>query len=388
MKTQKLLATLLVAGMLFTGCGLKSQNAVITINGHAITQKQYDDLFDKAVAGSPFASMGGFKENPDGMLALMTRQRVLNQLIIQEILDQEAEQRDIKVSGKEVDEAVAKVMDKVGGKEQLMAILKQNGVSAGEFKKDIKNQVRLRKLAQAADKIEVTDKDCEDFYKKNITKFKTPQQVRASHILIAANEYQLEQELTKDGTVSIDKKELQKKVADKMKAQKELAAKVAKEVKADKDNFANYAKKYSDDPGSARQGGDLGFFAKDKMVPEFANAAFAAKPNTITDPVKSQFGYHIIMVTDRKEATTTPYEKAKSDIKETLKTNKEIQALDDLSKAAKEKATIEYSDDFYNPEIVEKKLNSQLEGLKDKMGVPDKMRTKKPEQKKPAPKKK
>ena len=74
-------------------------------------------------------------------------------------------------------------------------------------------------------------------------------------------------------------------------------------------------KKYSEDENSAKQGGDLGFFAKDRMVPEFAEAAFKAKPNTVTEPVQSQFGYHIIMVTDRRAAGVVPYEKAKSDIK-------------------------------------------------------------------------
>ena len=111
---------------------------------------------------------------------------------------------------------------------------------------------------------------------------------------------------------------------------------------------------------SAQKGGDLGFFAKDRMVPEFAEAAFKAKPNTVTEPVKSQFGYHIIMVTDRRSAGVVPYEKAKADIKNYLTQEKQVKALDDLTQAAKKKSKIEYLDPKYNPDEIAKKLNKQV----------------------------
>lgn len=387
MKSKKLLATLLVAGMLFTGCATKNSQMVIKINDRGVTQKQFDDLYNKAIESSPFVAMG-LKENEDGMLSLMTRQRVLNQLIVQELLDQEADARGIKVSKEELDEAVEKIIDKVGGKDQLLSILKQNGVSVNDFKKDIKNQERLRKLAREVENIEVSDKDCEDYYKKNPAKFKNPQQVRASHILIMANPYEYEQEFTKDKDVSKlteeEKKDLKAKVEAKMQERKEFAEKVAKEVKADKENFAQYAKKYSEDKSSAIKGGDLGFFDKDRMVPEFSNIAFSVKPNMVTNPVKSQFGYHIIMVTDKREASTIPYDKAKDSIKEMLRSSKELKVLDDLVEAAKKKATIEYADDKYNPELVGNKFNQEMTNLKDKMGVPDEMRN---DKKKDKPKK-
>ncbi len=388
MKSTKLLVTLAVAGMLFTGCGAKNNQMVIKINDRGVTQKQFDDMYYKAIEASPFAAMG-LKENEDGMLSLMTRQRVLNQLIVQEILDQEADARGIKVSKEELDEAINKIIDKVGGKDQLLSLLKQNGVSTSEFKKDIKNQERLRKLAREVSNIEVTDKDCEEYYKKNPAKFKNPEQVRASHILISANPYEYEQEFTKGKDVSklseAEIKDLKAKVEEKMKERKEFAQKVANEVKADQENFAQYASKYSDDKSSAIRGGDLGFFDKEKMVPEFSNIAFSIKPNMITNPVQSQFGYHIILVTDRKEASTIPYDKAKESIREMLKSSKEIEVLDDLLEVSKKKATIEYADDKYDPEKVGKQFNKEMTDLKDKMGVPDELRN---DKKKEEPKKK
>ncbi len=362
MKGSKVLATLMLSAMLFTGCGLKDQQAIIKVNDGVITLKEHDDLMSKQLAQSPFAKMSDadLTGNKDGFVYLMTEQGVVNQLIIQKLLDQEAEARGIKVSQKDIDQAIKDVMDKMGGKDQLMSTLRNNGISTAEFKKDIKVQVKMQKLAAEAGNINVTDADCKNFYNKNQDKFRHADQVRASHILISANPYQIQQEITAKSKTKMDEKEL-KAAVEKVMAEKQAEAeKLAKELQADNSKFAQYAKKYSEDPQSAKQGGDLGFFAKDRMVPEFAEAAFKAKPNTVTEPVKSQFGYHIIFVTDRRGAGVVPYEKAKSDIKDYLVQEKQIKALDELTTAAKKKAKIEFVDQRYNPDEIAKKLHKQV----------------------------
>ena len=365
MKGSKILATLLLSAMLFTGCGLKDNQAIIKINDGVITLKEHDELMSKQLAQSPFAKMSGadLNGNKDGFVYLMTEQGVINQLIIQKLLDQEAEARGIKVTQKDVDQAIKDVMDKMGGKDQLMNTLRNNGISTAEFRKDIKVQVKMQKLATEAANIKVTDADCKNFYNKNQDKFKHADQVRASHILISANPYQIQQEITEKTKGKMDEKELKAQVEKVMAEKQAEAEKLAKELQADNSKFAQYAKKYSEDPQSAKQGGDLGFFAKDRMVPEFAEAAFKAKPNTVTEPVKSQFGYHIIMVTDRRGAGVVPYEKAKSDIKDYLTQEKQVKALDELTTAAKKKAKIEFVDQKYNPEEISKKLHKQVNDM-------------------------
>lgn len=365
MKGSKVLATLMLSAMLFTGCGLKDQQAIIKVNDSVITLKEHDDLMSKQLAQSPFAKMSDadLAGNKDGFVYLMTEQGVVNQLIIQKLLDQEAEARGIKVSQKDIDQAIKDVMDKMGGKDQLMNTLRNNGISTAEFKKDIKVQVKMQKLATEAGNIKVSDADCKNFYNKNQDKFRHADQVRASHILISANPYQIQQEITAKSKTKMDEKEL-KAAVEKVIAEKQAEAeKLAKELQADNSKFAQYAKKYSEDPQSAKQGGDLGFFAKDRMVPEFAEAAFKAKPNTVTGPVKSQFGYHIIFVTDRRGAGVVPYEKAKSDIKDYLVQEKQIKALDELTTAAKKKAKIEFVDQRYNPDEIAKKLHKQVNDM-------------------------
>lgn len=361
MKGSKLLVTLALSSILFVGCGVKNQNAIIKINDKAITQAEYDKLMDKSIGQSPFASFGDLKGNKDGFLYLMMEQNVINQMIITELLEQEAESRGIKVTNKDVDEALKKTMDQMGGKDRLVEVLKANNVNIKDFKNDLKNQVKMQKLANSIGKIEITDKECEKFYKENPDKFKNPEMVRASHILISANAYQIQQELTKDGKIEIPQEELKAKVEAKLADKKAEAEKLAKELKADKTKFVEYAKKYSDDPGSAKQGGDLGFFPKEAMVPEFANVAFEAKPDTVSDVVKTQFGYHIIYVQDRRAAGVTPYDKAINGIRDYLKTEKQIKALDELTAAAKKNAKIEYMDERYNPEVIQKKLTNQVD---------------------------
>lgn len=361
MRASKLLVTLALSAVLFTGCGIKSQNAIIKINDQAITQAEYDKLMDRSIGQSPFGKMGDLKGNKDGFLYLMMEQNVINQLIITELLEQEAKDRGIKVTGKDVDEALKKSMDQMGGKDRLIEVLKLNNISVADFKKDLKNQVKMQKLANSAGKIEVSDKECEKFYKENPDKFQNPEMVRASHILISANAWQIQQDLTLDGKRKMEEAELKAQVEAKMADKKAQAEKLAKELKADKTKFAEYAQKYSDDPGTAKQGGDLGFFPKEAMVPEFTKVAFESKPDTVSDVVKTQFGYHIIYVQDRRAAGVTPYDKAQNGIKDYLTTEKQIKALDDLTAAAKKKAKIEYMDERYNPEVIQKKLTKQVD---------------------------
>ena len=363
MRASKLVSTLALSALLITGCGFKGQNAIMTINDKPITQARYDKLIDQAIVQSPFGKMGDLKGNKDGFLYLMTEQRVVNQLIIEELLNQEADARGITVSNADVDSALQKIMEQMGGKDQLAQILRQNGVSAGDFKKDVRRQVKMQKLANAAGNIEVTDKECETFYKNNPEKFNYPEQVRASHILIAANPYQIQEELKEKSKKELSKEDIIAQVEAKIAEKEALANKIAENLKVDSSKFAQLAKKYSEDPGSAKQGGDLGFFPEKQMVPEFAKAAFEAKPETIVGPVKTQFGYHIIIVKDRKEAGVTTFEQAKSDIKDFLTTERQIKALDDLTQAAKKKAEIKYMDERYNPDEIQKKLHFQMDGF-------------------------
>lgn len=137
--------------------------------------------------------------------------------------------------------------------------------------------------------VTVTDQEVKEYYDKNKDRFATPESVRASHILVS------------------DDAEM-KKVQDDLKGGM---------------SFEDAAKKHSTCP-SKEKGGDLGFFSKGQMVPEFEKAAFAMKPGeTSKEPVKTQFGLHLIKVVEKKEASVHPFDEVKEQIKETVLTEKQ-----------------------------------------------------------------
>lgn len=139
----------------------------------------------------------------------------------------------------------------------------------------------------------VSQQDVQRFYEENQQQFSTPEQIRASHILLE--------------TEGKDEEAVKKRAED-------LAAK----AKAGAD-FAKLANENTDEEVGKTRGGDLDFFSKGQMVPEFDAAAFAMKPGEISDPVKTQYGYHIIKVTDRRPATTRPLTEVHAQIEDQLK---------------------------------------------------------------------
>lgn len=357
MRGKKLLTTLAVSAMLFAGCGLKSGEAIIKVNNQNITQGQFDAEFNKQ-AGNGIAKALGIdvKDDKNSFLYLLIKDRVVNELIVKSLLNQEIEKRGITVTNKDVDDAVKDIIDKVGSKEQLDALLKQNGISNSQFKKDLKEEVKMRKLATELGSSSVSDAEAKKFYNENINKFKHPDKVRASHILITVNPKEIEEVIKSDpNNKNMDEATVKAKVNEEIQAKEAKANQLLAEAKKDPTQFAKLAKENSEDTATANKGGDLGFFAAKEMVPEFSKAAFSMRPNTISDkPVKTQFGYHIIMVTDRSAAGQDPFEKVKANIKAYLENQKQIELIDKLTESLKKSAKIEYVNPAYNPENIQK----------------------------------
>ncbi|MEI8355413.1 MAG: peptidylprolyl isomerase, partial [Deltaproteobacteria bacterium] len=197
-------------------------------------------------------------------------------------------------------------------------VLKENNLTEKEMTLLMRKEVVINNLLEkeVVSKVSVTDAEVKKFYEENKDKFKNDESVKASHILIG-----------------VDAKATD---ADKKKA-REKAEAIRKRILAGED-FAAIAKKESTCPSSA-QGGDLGFFTKGQMVPEFDKVAFALKPGDISEVVETKFGYHIIKVQEKKAAGTRSFEEAKKNIEEYLKSLKiqkgVTEYLDKLRKDAK-----------------------------------------------------
>lgn len=349
---KKLLVCLAMSTILLTGCSFMHKNdGIIKVNGQVITQAEFDKEFDKAIDNSVFKQFGGSKnviksdENP---LYSVFKEKIVNELIIKSLIDSEIEKRGIVATKEDIQAEQKRVIDKVGSKEELNKILKQRGISNAQFTNDLKTQVKIRKLVDSIEKVNITDADAQKFYNTHPQDFTHGEQVRASHILVSADFLQIVRDI-KTKNPEITPTELNAQAEKVMAEQKKKAEAILAEVKSNPADFEKIASQKSDDRASAERGGELGYFPKEAMVPEFSKAAFAMKPDTISDLVQTNYGYHIIKVTDRMEAGKTPFVKVKDEIKFYLETQKQVEVLKKLTSSLMKQAEIEYLNDSFNP---------------------------------------
>lgn len=236
---------------------------------------------------------------------------VLENLINAKVLEEK-----YSVSDKEVNKELEKVKGQFGSDEEYLAALNSSGI---KDEKTFKAQLKISLLQKEAvtDGIKVTDKQLKEYYAKNKDQFIT---VKAQHIL----------------------------VSDENKA-KELKQKL--ENGAD---FAKLAKENSTDTASAKDGGSLVEFKKGQMVAEFDEVAFTIKPGTISEPIKSQYGYHIIKVNERNEKS---FKKAKTEV-ENLYLAGKAKPYTDVIKKIKEDAKVEIKDEKLKKAVDELILNA------------------------------
>jgi peptidyl-prolyl cis-trans isomerase C len=282
------------------------------VNGEAIMKVDFDRLIKnmEVSANQPVPA-----ERRDEIF-----RRALDQLVTYTVLTQETRARKISVTDAEVEENLKQMRSQFPNEEAFKKALAARGMTVEKLKSDAKVDMSISKMmdAEVASQSAPTDAQIREFYDKNPDKFKQDEAVRASHILFKVAE---------NADAASKKKAL------------DQAQSVLKQVRSGAD-FAELAKKYSAD-GSAPQGGDLNFFTKGQMVPAFDEAAFALKPGQISDIVTTQFGYHIIKVTDRRGASTVPFEQVSEKIKEFLTEQQKQQKAQAFIDALKQKARIE-----------------------------------------------
>ena len=351
---KKFLTCAALSVIMLSGCSF-NKTGIIQVNNKVITKTQFDKAFDSEINNSVFKNFGGsdnFVKSDDNFMYVIYKEKVVKELIVKTLLETEIEKRGIKVNEEDIKAEMKSIIDKVGSKEELNKLLKQRGVSNSEFTDDLKSQIKIKKLINSISNIKISDSDAEKYYKSNLDKFKHAEQVRASHILISSDLLQQIRDL-KAKNKDISATELNAKVEKIQAQQKAKAESILNEVKANPDNFEKIAQQKSDDKISGERGGELGFFSRQDMVPEFSNAAFSMKPNTISDKlVKSNYGYHIIKVTDRIEAGTTPYSKVKDEIKFYLETQEQIKVLKTLTDGLMKSAKIVYVDEAYDVDML------------------------------------
>jgi foldase protein PrsA len=266
--------------LIVSGCGLiekdstegkviDGKDVVASVNEEHVSKSDFDIQADRVKTaleanGQDFSTAEGKKNFQE------IKKKVLDSMIRDIIALQQAKKSDVSLKEGQLEEAIVQLEAYHGGKDALDNYLKNQNMDRAEFSELLKEQLIINNLKEKlTSDITVTDDDVKKYYNENSEMFKlSSPEIRASHILVATEDE---------------------------------AKKVLSQLKEGKD-FAELAKKYSTDNTTSVEGGDLGFFGKGQMVPEFEKAAFALKPGEISDIVKSEFGYHIIKVTGERSS--------------------------------------------------------------------------------------
>lgn len=299
------------------GCSA-DKKAVAVVNGKDLTLGNYQKLLalNKLSMESYYGSDIWSTEIEKGKTYEDTlREMVLQTMIGSEVIYQQAEKEKVAPTDKQVQEQIDSFNESVKNDTEYKEELKKMGIDESflkfQFARDLANSNLQEKFEADA---KIPEDNMKKYYEENKDSFYTDT-VTASHILLK--------------TQDDNGKELsgEKKKEAKKKAEEALA-----KVKAGED-FAEVAKKYSQDT-SASAGGQLGTFGRGKMVPEFEEAAFSMKPGEISDIVETQYGYHIIKVTDRVDKQET-YDDVKDQIKSILASEKYSEYVEKLRKDSK-----------------------------------------------------
>ncbi len=265
-------------------------NVLAHVNGEDVTKADLDRAVQalEARAGGPVPA-----EQRDQVV-----RGVLDQLIGYKVLVQETRARKVSVPDADVDARIGQIRGQFPSEAEFTQMLAQRNLTLEQVKSDARQDMAIAKLIEdeIASKVAVKPEQVTDFYGKNPDQFKQGESVRASHILISVPK----------GADAAAKAEARAK-----------AEQVLKEVKAGGD-FAALAKQHSADPGSAANGGDLGFFQQGQMVGPFNDAAFSLAPGAISDLVETDFGFHIIKVAEKKEGRTIPLEEVRPQVEQYL----------------------------------------------------------------------
>lgn len=292
-----------VAGVVVWQMGFFAKKAA-TVDGSPIFMSEVQDQLDRISTQHKTAEQKkAFEQQKKQITA-----QILDLLIDEKVYVLQADKLGIKVTDKEVEDEVARTIKRFPSQAEFDKALKDAGMTMD----DLRDFTRTRLITDKVNKkvvgtVTVTSADAKEYYDKNQAQFKDPEKVKASHILV--------------------------------KTEEEAKA-VIDEINNGAD-FVEVAKVKSTDPASKANGGDLGFVQKGVMVPEFEAAAFALQPGEMTQtPVKTQFGWHVIKVTERTAEKQRSYEESKASIEQMLKSQKESAKIKAWLDGVKKKMTI------------------------------------------------
>jgi len=309
---------------------LAKDKVVVTVNGVKFMQSQVDEKLNKQVEAQMSRMQAGGRKVPPEQIVKMREnmkkrfeRRIISRLIDEQLIKEKLAAKSIVISDDEVEAKIAEIAEqRKVSREELLAGAAKQGISEADAKEQIRMTLGVEAVikAELGDEANVTDEDAKKQYDENTQRFSTPEQVRASHILIKT-----------EGKDEAGKAAAKAKIEDILKQAREGA------------DFAELATAHSEDPGAKNTGGEY-TFPRGKMVPKFEETAFSMEVGQISDPVETRYGYHIIKLHEKITARTTSFEEAKEGIKKNLANRKKSEFWRTFQQALKDEAKIEYAE--------------------------------------------
>ena len=254
---------------------------------------------------------------------------ILNQLIDARLMIEQAKVENITIKNSDVENIMTKIKSNFKSYKHFIDVIKKEGDTEETLHEKIVDDLLLKSYIDTHFG-KVTEEDeaqIKKYYEENKNMFKKDVQVEASHILFDTKDVKKANEIREEILNGLD--------------------------------FAEAAKKYSKCP-SGENGGNLGYFGKGQMVPEFEKAAFSAPLGVITEPVKTQFGYHLILVTDKTDSKIPDFEEIKEGLTEHFRQSKITYEMGRVAEELRKNFEVKIDE-----EILEKKRKDYVETEKD-----------------------
>ncbi len=316
---KKIMAALLMALMVFslTACSSKeSKDVVAKVNDRVITVSEYEKtlaMYKKNFEGIYGPDIWTTEVEKGKTVIEVIKEQVLNNMVNDEVVYQAAQKEKITVEDKDVDDQLKQFKTQLETNEEFKTFLKENNIDDQFLKNQLKKDMLISKYKENyIGSLEINDEKLKEYYDTNQKDYKK-EEVKASHILFKTVDDDMK-------PVSDEDKKIAKKKADDILVRAKNG-----------EDFASLSKEYSEDTVSGNNGGDLGYFGKGVMVPEFEKVAFELQTGEISGLVESQFGYHIIKVID-KVNEIIPFEDVKEQIKVNIETDSYKEKIEQLEK--------------------------------------------------------
>jgi parvulin-like peptidyl-prolyl isomerase len=248
--------------------------------------------------------------------------KVLERLIEEKLIDQEVKKSGIKVTSKELEGAIEEVKRRYAvNQENFEKLLAAEGMTLEAFKKEIEKQILRNKVINLALKVEPTagEKELRDFYQEHIDRYRVNESYRISTILFS---------IPKDASLE-QGREIRKR-----------SQKVLERIKGGED-FGEMALRYSEDPSSRKDRGDMGYFKRGELLPALEREALRLQVGEVSGVIRTEFGFHIIKLLDRKGDEPPPFEEVKEKVQADYYAREMEKAYLQFLSKLKEKSIIE-----------------------------------------------